>query len=277
MIDTHLHLWDLERGSYEWLGPQHGALHRSFHPDEAERELAATGVRSAVLVQAEDSIEDTRYLLDVAARRPWVLGVVGWVRLDEPETAERQLAELDDPALLGIRHLVHDDPRADFLDLDTVRRSLRLLADAGLTFDVPDAWPGHLEAAARVADHHRDLVLVIDHLAKPPRGGSDLPDWEKALREIAERPNVVAKVSGLQRAGQPFTASALRPVFTVALEAFGVDRLMFGSDWPMTIDQGGYAAAHAVARDLFDELSTAEQHALWSRTASTIYRRRLDV
>ena len=128
IVDTHLHLWDLAVSDYAWLGPQHGGLYRSFTPDAAQTELVASGVGSAVLVQAEDSITDTRYLLDVAGRHDWVHGVVGWVRLDAPDEAARQLADLAGPALRGIRHLVHDDPRDDFLDRPDVRKSLASVA-----------------------------------------------------------------------------------------------------------------------------------------------------
>jgi L-fuconolactonase len=228
IVDAHLHVWDLDAGDYAWLGPQHGPLHRTFAPDEAERELAAAGVASAVLVQAEDSVADTRFLLDVARTHPWVHGVVGWVRLEAPDEAARQLDELASPALRGIRHLVHDDPRPDFLALDPVRRSLAEVAARGLAFDVPDAWPRHLDAVARLAADLPELLVVVDHLAKPPRGRADLDAWETSLRAVAERPNTVAKVSGLQAQGQPLTAEALRPVLHVALEAFGADRLMYG-------------------------------------------------
>jgi L-fuconolactonase len=273
VLDSHLHVWDLSVSDYGWLGPRHGPLHRSFAPDEAAQELAQAGVSAAILVQADDSEADTRYLLEAATRHDWVYGVVGWLPLDEPEKVASALDAGDQPDLVGVRHLVHDDPRDDFLDLDSVRRSLAMVAGHGLTFDVPDSWPRHLDAAVRLADALPDLVVVIDHLAKPPRGRDDLADWEKALREAAARPNVRAKVSGLQLDGQPYTATALRSVLVVALEAFGPSRLMFGSDWPMTLAHGGYAASLAVTRELLAELSPAEQQLVWHDVAETTYPR----
>jgi L-fuconolactonase len=273
IVDAHLHTWDLDASDYAWLGPQHGLLHRTFPPAEAGRVLAAAGVDSAVLVQAEDSLADSRYLLAVAREHSWVHGVVGWVELDAPHDAERQLDELAAPELCGIRHLVHDDPRSDFLDLEPVRRSLALVAGRGLPFDVPDAWPRHLDAVARLAADLPELTVVVDHLAKPPRGGADLEMWEASLRMVAERPNTVAKVSGLHMPGQPLTAKALRPVLHVALEAFGAERLMYGGDWPMTVPHGGYAVAFAVTQELVGELSPHEQTALWNGTAKRTYGR----
>lgn len=270
VIDSHLHIWDLTTGDYAWLGSEHGELYASFTPQMAQQELKAAGVTAAVLVQAEDSERDTRFMLDAAERPGFVAGVVGWVRLDDPVRAVAQLEEYG-AALCGVRHLVHDDPREDFLDLPPVRESLVLLAQRGLPFDVPDAWPRHLRGVARLAADLPDLRVVVDHLGKPPRGADDFGAWAEALHEVARRPNTVAKVSGLQAAGQPFTTSALRPVWETALEAFGPDRLMFGGDWPMTVPFGGYQATWAVLSELVGELSPDEQALVLGGTATSVY------
>ena len=170
-VDAHLHLWNLESGGYGWLGPQHGPLHRSFSAEEARQELASSGVDRAILVQADDTLADTRAMLDAAHNNDWIAGVVGWIRLDTPEEAERQLHDwLDEPGFCGIRHLVHGDPRDDFLALPAVRESLKGVAAAGIPFDVPDAWPRHLSAAADLAEAIPELTVIIDHLGKPPLG-----------------------------------------------------------------------------------------------------------
>ena len=271
MIDAHLHLCDLQRSAYSWITPELGPLHTTITAERAAGELAAVGVERAVLVQAEDSVADTAYLLDVAARSSFVAGVVGWIRLYDPRTAERQLADHGD-RLCGVRHLVHDDPRDDFLDLPEVRRSLALVAAQGLALDVPDAWPRHLGAVARLADALPELTVVVDHLGKPPRDPADRPAWELQLREAAERPNVLAKLSGLQTPGVPFTEAAVRPLVDLALEVFGADRLMYGGDWPMTVPSGGYADCWAVVRTLLWEQSIDVQDAVLHRTADTVYR-----
>lgn len=271
VLDSHLHVWDLSAG-YGWLGPQHGPLYRSFPIEEACRELVAAGVDGAVLVQAEDSERDTRFMLAAADAEPLVVGVVGWIRLDDPAEAERQLDDYGrHPAFRGVRHLVHDDPRDDFLDLPEVRRSLALLAERGLPFDVPDAWPRHLPGLAGLAEDLPALTLVVDHLGKPPRGTDAMADWEQALRAMARRPNTVAKVSGLQCPGQPLTAAALRPVWDVALDAFGPNRLMYGGDWPMTVPHGGYAEHWGVVAELAAELTPSERELLLAGTAARTY------
>jgi L-fucono-1,5-lactonase len=273
LIDAHLHIWDLERSEYAWLTPGLGELYATFTPEQARTELQAAGVESAVLVQAEDSERDTDLMLEAAARHPWIAGVVGWVQLDEPATAERQLdRRRAEPRLCGVRHLVHDDPRDDFLLLSAVRRSLGLLAGRGLPFDVPDAWPRHLAATADLAAALPELRIVVDHLGKPPFGGADWERWRATLRDVAAQPNTAAKVSGLQVPGRPFTVDEVRPAWEVALELFGPERLMWGSDWPLTVLTGGYKHAWDVMSSLIGELSPAEQARVRAETARSVYK-----
>ena len=273
VVDSHLHVWDLDVCDYPWLGPQHGELHRTFTPAEAETELAACGVGEVVLVQAEDSLAETDYMLDVADGHDWVVGVVGWLPLDDVAGSAVALERWQERGwFCGVRHLVHGDPRADYLDLPDVRRSLALLAAEGVPLDVPDAWPRHLAQLRKLASDLPDLTVVVDHLAKPPRGKPDLPDWRAELTRVAACPNTVAKVSGLQLAGEPYSSAALRPVWETALELFGPERLMFGSDWPMTVPHGGYRRTFEILTSLVAELSPSEQVAVMGGTARRVYR-----
>jgi L-fucono-1,5-lactonase len=272
-VDAHLHIWDLDRSEYGWLTPDFGPLYATFTPAQAQAELTAAGIDTAVLVQAEDSERDTDLMLEAARRHPWIAGVVGWLRLDDPQVAAGQLERWqDEPRLCGVRHLVHDDPRDDFLALAPVRQSLRLLSERGIPFDVPDAWPRHLAAAADLADSIADLRVVVDHLGKPPFRGPDWDAWRATLAAVAARPNTVAKVSGLQVPGTPFTVDAVRPAWEVALDLFGPARLMWGSDWPLTVLVGGYGHAWEVMSALIAELSADEQQQILSGTATAIYR-----
>jgi L-fuconolactonase len=272
-IDAHLHVWDLDRSDYAWLTPELGALYATFTPEQARAELDACQVDSAVLVQAEDSERDTELMLDAARRHPWLIGVVGWVQLDDPATTERQLDRWQrHPAFCGVRHLLHDDPRDDVLSLPAVRRSLGVLAERGFPFDVPDAWPRHLSATAELADVLPELRLVVDHLAKPPFGGADWAEWRRVLADVAARPSTTAKVSGLQVPGRPFTVEELRPAWDTALELFGPARLMWGSDWPLTVLVEGYAGTWEVMSKLIGELSGDEQAMVLGGTATTVYR-----
>ncbi|MFJ4267386.1 amidohydrolase family protein [Paenarthrobacter nicotinovorans] len=279
MIDSHLHLWTLDtfvtggERPYSWLGPQHGALFRSFGEDEAGETLSAAGVRGAVLVQADDTVADTESMLAMASRSPWVLGVVGWTRLDSPAEAAFQLDRFAaNPVFRGVRHLVHDDPRPDFLDLPAVRESLVLVARRGLTFDVPDAFPRHLGATVRLARELPELIVVLDHLGKPPLADPPLMDsWRKDFLALGREPNTVAKLSGLHVAGQPYTSEALRPLFETAMEAFGAGRLMIGGDWPVSTLGAPYGRTLDVLLELVSALSPAEQDAVLEGTAIRTY------
>lgn len=272
-VDAHLHIWDLERSAYAWLTPELGELYATFTPEQAQAELQAAGIEEAVLVQAEDSERDTDLMLEAAARHPWIAGVVGWVQLDDPATAERQLDRRQaEPRFRGVRHLVHDDPRDDFLLLPAVRRSLRLLAERGIPLDVPDAWPRHLAATADLAAALPELRIVVDHLGKPPFGGADWERWRATLRDVAAQPNTTAKVSGLQVPGRPFTVDEVRPAWEVALELFGPERLMWGSDWPLIVLTGGYGHTWDVMSSLIGELSPAEQARVRAETARSMYK-----
>lgn len=279
MIDAHLHLWTLDTfvtggvRPYAWLGPQHGELFRSFGADEARETLDAAGVRGAVLVQADDTVSDTDSMLAVAARNPWVLGVVGWIRLDTPAEAAGQLDRFAaHPTFKGVRHLVHGDPRDDFLDLPAVRKSLALVARRGLAFDVADAFPRHLGAAVRLARGLPELTVVLDHLGKPPladRGA--MATWRADIRALGQEPNSVAKLSGLHLPGVEYTADALRTVFDEALLAFGPERLMIGSDWPVSTLGAPYGRTLDVLLELVSSLLPDEQDAVLEETAIRTY------
>jgi L-fuconolactonase len=277
-LDAHVHVWDLDLHEYAWLGPQHGGLFASFSPEQAQEALSSCGITAAVLVQAEDSTAETEYMLRVADRHPWVAGVVGWLPLADPDATSASLAELlRHPRFCGVRHLVHADPRADFLDTGPVRESLRQVAAAGLPLDVPDAYPRHLTQTARLAEEMPGLVVVVDHLAKPPLGRPEMGEWRAQLERVARSAQTVAKVSGLRAPGAPYTVEAVRPAWDAALELFGPERLMFGSDWPVTVPEDaygprGYRPTYEVLVELVGELSADEQRSVMGDTARRIYR-----
>ncbi|TFD69142.1 amidohydrolase [Cryobacterium sp. Hb1] len=271
-IDAHLHVWDLEVSDYGWLGPQHGRLHTSWTPQQAAVELRTAGMHGAVLVQAEDSHVDTAYLLDVATRCRWVRGVVGWVPLDDPRASAEALDRWSEhPAFCGVRHLINDDPRENFLELPAVRNSLADLAARGLPFDLHDAWPRHLDQAERLAEEIPSLTLVVDHLGKPPREPDAFAAWRLALARVARHSQTVAKFSGLWSVSGPYSVDALRGVWEIALDLFGPDRLMYGGDWPITELNSGYQPTWQVVDDLAAELSESERSNVLGGTAARIY------
>ncbi len=275
-IDAHLHLWELDGPvPHPWLGPQLGKLHADFPAVQAGDVLREHGIDGAVLVQASDSEAETEYLLAAAATHAWVAGVVGWVDLSDPRAAEAQLERwLPGGMLVGVRHLIHDEPDPAFILRPAVRDSLGLLAEAGVPLDIPDAYPRHLHQAPVLLDAVPGLRLVIDHLAKPPfiRGAEAMADWERMLRLIAAYPAVTSKVSGLDF-GPGFSAESVRVAIEVALDCFGAERLMYGGDWPMTVAGHGYGQNLRAISSAVDELSLAERESIWSGTWKRVYGR----
>lgn len=267
-IDAHVHLWDRSRSDYAWITPDLGALYDDFDGPAAQAGLAQAGIQSAVLVQADDSVDDTSFMLEVARDSSWVAGVVGWVPLEDPHRAEAVLGRwLLEPKFRGVRQLLHNDPRP-LLERREVHDTLRMIASQKLALDVPDAWPRLLPQAILVADAIPELTLVIDHLGKPPNGLLDFSHWSDMIFDVARRPNVVAKLSGLH----DLSPSMRERAWEVALDAFGASRIAYGSDWPMSIAHGGYEVMWNSTLSLVGRLSSFEQEAVLAGTAVGAYR-----
>lgn len=270
-IDAHLHLWPSPEGR-AWLTPELAAIHRGLSPEEARAAIGGAGFDAAVLVQAADTDADTDHLLGLAEHYEWILGAVGWVPLDDPARAAERLDSLAGGPLVGVRALIQDQPDTGLLDRPAVRATLALLAERGLPLDVPDAWPGQLAAATRAAAEVDGLVVVLDHLGKPPADASGLGAWRAALGAFAAVPTTVAKVSGLHHGGRALDARHFDRVWETAVDVFGPERLMLGSDWPMpTLGEGLEPLAAQQAR-LLATLSPTERAHLEAGTARLVYR-----
>jgi L-fuconolactonase len=214
VVDAHQHFWNLETGSYPWLTPGSGPIFRTFEPEELIPQLAAAGVDRTVLVQSMDSYADTDAMLAQADAYDFVGAVVGWVPLLRPEEAARALERYRrHPRFAGVRHLIHDEPDPDWLLQEPVIEGLKLLAAAGVPFDVVAVLPRHLEHVPVLAERVPGLRMVIDHLAKPPIKGRGWEPWASLLARAAECPGVYAKVSGLNTAADAatWTGEDLRP------------------------------------------------------------------
>lgn len=274
ILDAHQHVWDLHRARYDWLGPQHGPIHRTVTEDELLPRLRRCGVDGVVLVQAADNAEDTAYLLETAARFRQVVAVVAYLPLEDPAgTAEQLPALAADPLVVGVRTLIHDRSDPDFLLRPEVGESLAMIAAAGLSYDVVAVLPRHLEHVPVLAERYPGLRLVVDHLAAPPIGGVEAEPWSSLLARAAEHPDVYAKVSGLYPAADPmaWSTESVRPFVDHALAVFGPRRLMYGGDWPVSVLAGGYEAVWAGLAPIFAELSTADRDEVLGGTAVRCY------
>jgi L-fuconolactonase len=271
-IDAHQHFWDVESGRYAWPTPADGAIYRTYSPPDLETELGHAGIDASVLVQTVATLDDTDSMLATADRHPFVGAVVGWVPLADARAAEAALDARPHPRLRGIRHLIHHEPDPDWLVRADVADGLDVLARRGLTFDVVAVFPDHLRLVPAVADRHPDLTLVLDHLAKPPFRSDGWSTWHDQLRRAAARPNVAAKLSGLDTAAGPgWTPEEIRPAVEAAIDAFGPDRLMFGSDWPVCRLVSTYGEVVEVIDGLVSNLAAIERDAIMGETAGRIY------
>ena len=275
LIDAHQHVWDLTRVTYPWLTPETGILHRTYSFDELEPDLDACGVTGTVLVQAADSVEETRWMQTVADAHDKVKAIVAWVPLDRPAEAEKLLDDYaTDPRIVGIRHLIHNEADQDWLLRPAVQHGLTLLAERNLTFDVVAVTDRHLQHVPALSERHPELRMVIDHLAKPPIAGNGWSPWADGMREAAANPLVHAKISGLNTAADAssWTAADLKPYVDHAIEVFGPDRLMYGGDWPVTLLAGDYHKVWRATTTLLADLTTTEQDAILWQTAARFYR-----
>jgi L-fuconolactonase len=240
IVDAHQHFWDPSRAEYAWMTDDVAPLRRRFGPEDLEPLLREHGVTGTVVVQARQSLDETRDLLAIAASAPFVLGVVGWVDLTGDVTA--QLAEFEDVRLVGIRHLVHDEADPEWLLRDDVQRGLSAAGEAGLVYDLL-VRVRELPAAIETARRHSGMRFVLDHVAKRPLDAPAQRAWERGVAELSDCANVACKISGLFTEVEPAATAGL------ALRLFGAERCMWGSDWPVTLLAGGYGDGLALVGD----------------------------
>ena len=279
IIDTHQHLWDLDRVAYPWLVPEFGPIARSFVPADLEPQLAPAGVTHTVLIQSANSYADTEYMFEQAARYSWIAGVSGWVPLLYPDVAGRAIERFKrNPLFVGMRHLIHNEADPKWLLQERVIEGLRLLGDNGLAFDLVAVNHEHLACVPVIGERVPGLKIVIDHLGQPPIQSGGFGEWGEDMKTAAENPNVYAKISGLGTASgmwETWTADHIRPYVDFVLEVFGPARCMAGGDWPVSVLAGGYVKAWTAYRDALSRHPADVQEQVLSNTAISFYGLRL--
>ena len=273
IVDSHQHFWQVGRFDYPWMSPDLGVLFDDYLPADLEPQLRRRGVLKTVLVQASNSLAETRWLLTLADRFSFIAGVVGWVNVMSDDVAGELGDFVRHPKFKGVRHLVESEPNDDWLIQPKVLRGLRALASNGVAYDLL-VHTKHLKYAKRIAEECPELRLVIDHLAKPPIARGQLDEWASELKKIANHQNVFCKLSGLvtEADWKNWSVKDLRPFVDTALECFGPKRLMFGSDWPVCLLAATYDQVLDSVDSLLGGLKDAERKRILSENAIEFYR-----
>ena len=276
-IDSHQHFWNYSAAAYPWIGTGMERLAGDFLPADLEAVARPVGVVGSVAVQARQSLDESRWLLSLADRAPFIHGVVGWVDLQSERVAEDLVALARHEKFVGVRHVVQDEPDPRFVLGDAFVQGVRMLHQFGLTYDLL-LYSHQLPAAIELVGLVPEQPFVLDHLAKPPikspQKAGELAAWRRDIETLARHDNVCCKLSGLvtEAAWRQWKPADFTPVLDVALAAFGPGRLMFGSDWPVCLLSAEYAEVVGIIDDFISTLTPAEQSLIWADTACRVYR-----
>jgi len=274
-IDSHHHFWDPDRATYPWMTDDLAPIRRRFGPADLRPLIDGMRISRTILVQPRSRTNETEEFIATAAAERFIAGVVGWVDLTDPAVADeiaRLRAAPGGDRLVGIRHQVQDEPDPEWLARPDVRRGLAAVASAGLAYDLL-VRPRELSAAFDAAAALPDLRFVVDHIGKPRIAAAEMEPWAGRIRSMAELPNVACKLSGLvtEAAWGSWTTVDLHPYVDAVLDAFGPERLMFGSDWPVCLLAASYDRVVSADRELLAALSADERARIFGVTAMEVY------
>lgn len=272
-IDSHQHFWKYNAAEYPWMGDALAMCRRDLLPTDLEPLLDSAGLDGSIAVQARQIVEETDFLLDLADSYSRVLGVVGWVPLCD-SGVERYLEHYSTKKkVVGFRHVIQDESDENFILRPDFNAGIRELEKYRFCYDIL-IYSKHLPQTIRFVDQHPGIRMVLDHVAKPSiRKGEFDQTWAQNIRELAKREHVTCKISGMatEVLDDAWNESILRPYFETVLEAFGPQRLMFGSDWPVCLMRTSHALWLEVVREWISSLSDAEQRAIMGETAEKVY------
>jgi L-fuconolactonase len=273
IIDSHQHFWQVGRFDYPWMNREVEVLYQDYLPPALAPAVKRCGVEKTILVQASNSLDETRWLLILSDQYPFIAGVVGWVDLTARDI-DRQLDEfMAHSKFRGVRHLVESEPADDWLIKESVLAGLRTLASRGVSYDLL-VHPRHLKHVRVVAESCPTLRLVVDHLAKPRIARGEITGWGRGIKEVGACPNLWCKLSGLVTEAQHarWRTEDLKPFVDAALESFGPQRMMFGSDWPVCLLAASYDRVLDAAQTLLAGLGEEDRNRIFAGNAAEFYR-----
>lgn len=270
-IDSHQHFWRYNPSDYGWIRAD-WPIRRDFLPADLAPALHTHRLDGCVAVQARQSLEESRWLLELAAGATIIRGVVGWVDLCSPNVAKQLEEFAGQPKFVGVRHVVQDEPDDDFMRREDFQRGIAALRCFDLTYDLL-VFPRQLPAAIALVQKFPGQPFVLDHLAKPPIKDGALAPWREQIRELARLPNVACKISGMvtEAGWNNWRAEDFKPYLDVAFAAFGPSRLMFGSDWPVCLLAGSYQRVFGLVEDYVRQLGTDAEAKLFGDNAAKFY------
>ncbi len=274
-IDSHQHFWVYQPGEYDWIDDSMTSLRRDFLHADLKPELERTGFQGCVAVQARQTMEETRWLLELAAASPFILGVVGWVDLQSSEARSQLQTVAGNPKLVGVRHVVQTEPDDRFLLRPEFLRGISLLEEFDLAYDIL-IYTKHLPVAAEFVQRFPRQRFVLDHLAKPPIKSGALHPWTDGIQKLAAFPNVFCKLSGLvtEADWQHWKPADMKPYLDVAFESFGPERLMIGSDWPVCTVAASYTRVMDVVKDYLSRHPAHVQESILGGNAQRFWKLR---
>lgn len=271
-IDSHQHFWKYDPEEFGWISDDMSVIRRDFLPANLLAEIKSAGIDGVVSVQARQSIDETDQLIHFAKHNEFIKGIVGWLPLCDANI-ERYLEQYSQAGgLKGLRHVVQDEPDDEFILRDDFNRGISLLKNFGLVYDIL-IFEKHLPAAVEFVKKHPDQQFVLDHIAKPKIKAGLIQPWRKNIERLAEFKNVCCKLSGMviEADLKTWTPGRLKPYFDIVLDAFGPERLMFGSDWPVCLCACGYKTWVETVAEFITCLSPTRQDAIMGRTAARFY------
>jgi L-fuconolactonase len=272
VLDTHHHFWKYNPLEFDWITDEMASIRRDFLPADLKETLASTDVEGVISVQARQTLEETRWLLELAENEDFIRGVTGWVPLMS-KGLKNVLDELsENKKLKGVRHVVQGEPDPAFILRDDFNRGIDALKEYQLLYEIL-IYENQLPATIQFVDKHSNQLFVLDHIAKPGIKFNRIDDWAKNLHELAKRENIYCKISGMVTEAdlKNWTPEQLEPYFNVVFKAFGPSRLMFGSDWPVCLSTTTYNAWLALVKSGLKRFSEQEQKAVLYDNAIKVY------
>ncbi|MDN3579948.1 amidohydrolase family protein [Mucilaginibacter flavus] len=271
-IDSHQHFWIFDPVRDSWIDDSMPAIKRDFSPVDLLPVLQQHGIDGCVAVQASQTDDETHFLLEHATASPFIKGVVGWVDLKADDLEAKLQAYQQHQKLKGFRHVLQSEPDVQYMLHPSFKKGIGALQKYGYTYDIL-IFPQHLPYAAQLVAEFPNQKFVVDHLAKPPIKAGEIEAWQKDIEALAKYPNVMCKVSGMLTEADwtNWKPEDFTPYLDVVFNAFGPNRVMFGSDWPVCLLAGGYHATMQIIQQYCTKLTDAQQHLFWGGNAISFY------